>query len=255
MLLPGLLCLVQIQLNNLRNVHLNYVFCIYVAQKPCSLNILCENVAVISYYLSRSLLAVQVCQYSVFFYLGITELLIFNVSLSICVFFSVAIGDREEKLSVVYNEIVENMALIGASAVEDKLQDGVPEKIANLILDDIKIWVLTGDKQGMYRLCSHTIINLSTRGHFKELYIMNIEGVVCTDFFLLVNYACWLSYYQATALLLMAYLTNISAMCQHVFHKQKAVISLPNFVYRRFGYLSRLILLIGGWVSYFLISV
>jgi P-type E1-E2 ATPase len=48
----------------------------------------------------------------------------------------------------VYNEIEDNMALIGASAVEDKLQDGVPETIANLILADIKIWMLTGDKQG-----------------------------------------------------------------------------------------------------------
>lgn len=61
---------------------------------------------------------------------------------------SVAIGDREEQLSAVYNEIEDNMALIGASAVEDRLQDGVPETIANLILADIKVWVLTGDKQG-----------------------------------------------------------------------------------------------------------
>ena len=37
---------------------------------------------------------------------------------------------------------------MGASAIEDKLQDGVPETIANLALADIKIWVLTGDKQG-----------------------------------------------------------------------------------------------------------
>jgi P-type E1-E2 ATPase len=40
------------------------------------------------------------------------------------------------------------MALIGASAVEDKLQDGVPETIASLITAGIKVWVLTGDKQG-----------------------------------------------------------------------------------------------------------
>ena len=35
----------------------------------------------------------------------------------------------------------------GASAIEDKLQDGVPETIANLAIAGIKIWVLTGDKQ------------------------------------------------------------------------------------------------------------
>ena len=42
------------------------------------------------------------------------------------------------------------MMLIGATAIEDKLQDGVPDTIANLALAGIKIWVLTGDKQGIF---------------------------------------------------------------------------------------------------------
>uniref|UniRef100_G1TBF4 Phospholipid-transporting ATPase n=1 Tax=Oryctolagus cuniculus TaxID=9986 RepID=G1TBF4_RABIT len=37
--------------------------------------------------------------------------------------------------------------LLGATAIEDKLQQGVPETIALLTLANIKIWVLTGDKQ------------------------------------------------------------------------------------------------------------
>lgn len=40
--------------------------------------------------------------------------------------------------------------LLGASAVEDKLQDGVPQTIEQLAKADIKIWVLTGDKQGKF---------------------------------------------------------------------------------------------------------
>jgi len=36
----------------------------------------------------------------------------------------------------------------GLTGIEDKLQDGVPQKIANLSLAGIKIWMLTGDKQG-----------------------------------------------------------------------------------------------------------
>ena len=40
------------------------------------------------------------------------------------------------------------MVLLGATAIEDKLQDGVPDAIANLIRAGIKVWVLTGDKQG-----------------------------------------------------------------------------------------------------------
>ncbi|XP_062484174.1 phospholipid-transporting ATPase IK isoform X3 [Pezoporus occidentalis] len=37
--------------------------------------------------------------------------------------------------------------LLGATAIEDKLQDGVPETIQLLKLGNIKVWVLTGDKQ------------------------------------------------------------------------------------------------------------
>ena len=35
----------------------------------------------------------------------------------------------------------------GSSAIEDKLQYGVPETIDMLIKANIKVWVLTGDKQ------------------------------------------------------------------------------------------------------------
>lgn len=36
---------------------------------------------------------------------------------------------------------------IGATGVEDRLQDGVPETIASLRKAGLQIWVLTGDKQ------------------------------------------------------------------------------------------------------------
>ena len=61
---------------------------------------------------------------------------------------STSLVDREDKVSDVYEEIEKDMMLIGATAIEDKLQDGVPDCIANLALAGIKIWVLTGDKQG-----------------------------------------------------------------------------------------------------------
>ena len=38
------------------------------------------------------------------------------------------------------------MFVLGATAVEDSLQDEVPETIKNLQLAGIKIWMLTGDK-------------------------------------------------------------------------------------------------------------
>lgn len=42
--------------------------------------------------------------------------------------------------------------LLGATAIEDKLQEGVTETITSLSLANIKIWVLTGDKQGQFTL-------------------------------------------------------------------------------------------------------
>lgn len=36
----------------------------------------------------------------------------------------------------------------GVTAIEDKLQDGVPQTIANLLLAGINVWMVTGDKQG-----------------------------------------------------------------------------------------------------------
>ncbi|XP_060764598.1 phospholipid-transporting ATPase ID [Neoarius graeffei] len=60
---------------------------------------------------------------------------------------STALEDREAKLDAIYEEIEKDLMLIGATAVEDKLQDGVPQTIEQLSKADIKIWVLTGDKQ------------------------------------------------------------------------------------------------------------
>ncbi|XP_043744731.1 phospholipid-transporting ATPase IC isoform X1 [Cervus elaphus] len=60
---------------------------------------------------------------------------------------SVASTNRDEALDKVYEEIEKDLILLGATAIEDKLQDGVPETISKLSKADIKIWVLTGDKK------------------------------------------------------------------------------------------------------------
>ncbi|BDD61592.1 hypothetical protein MAP00_006632 [Monascus purpureus] len=57
-----------------------------------------------------------------------------------------AITDRDEKLERVANEIEQQLMLIGGTAIEDKLQVGVPETISLLANAGIKLWVLTGDK-------------------------------------------------------------------------------------------------------------
>ncbi|KAK9408713.1 phospholipid-transporting ATPase ID-like [Crotalus adamanteus] len=60
---------------------------------------------------------------------------------------STSLQDREGKLSQLYEEIERDLQLLGATAVEDKLQEGVPQTIEILGRANIKIWVLTGDKQ------------------------------------------------------------------------------------------------------------
>ncbi|EKM82413.1 hypothetical protein AGABI1DRAFT_117898 [Agaricus bisporus var. burnettii JB137-S8] len=59
---------------------------------------------------------------------------------------TIAMQDREEQIETVSNEVEQDLRLLGATAIEDKLQDGVPETIADLKRAGIKIWVATGDK-------------------------------------------------------------------------------------------------------------
>ncbi|GAA5868490.1 hypothetical protein JCM8547_006290 [Rhodosporidiobolus lusitaniae] len=53
---------------------------------------------------------------------------------------------REEEIERVSDRLERNLVLLGATAIEDRLQDGVPEAIADLKRAGIKIWVATGDK-------------------------------------------------------------------------------------------------------------
>ena len=60
---------------------------------------------------------------------------------------SQAIENREDKLAKVYELIERDLTLLGATAIEDKLQVGVPRTIEQLMKANIAVWVLTGDKQ------------------------------------------------------------------------------------------------------------
>ena len=59
---------------------------------------------------------------------------------------SVLTTDREERMEELASELEQDLQLIGATAIEDRLQDGVPETIADLKRAGINIWVATGDK-------------------------------------------------------------------------------------------------------------
>ncbi|KAJ3164163.1 hypothetical protein HK101_000497 [Irineochytrium annulatum] len=84
---------------------------------------------------------------------------------------SVSLTDREEKVDEVAEEIERGMLLMGATAIEDKLQDGVSDCIETLSNAGIKIWVLTGDKM-------ETAINIGLSCNLltKDMNLILIRG-------------------------------------------------------------------------------
>lgn len=87
---------------------------------------------------------------------------------------SCAIQNREEKIEEAADVIERKLKLLGATAIEDKLQEGVPETIAALLQADINVWVLTGDKQ-------ETAINIGYSCRLlsqgMQLIILNENGL------------------------------------------------------------------------------
>ena len=54
--------------------------------------------------------------------------------------------DRDKEMEKVSAMIERDFTLVGSTAIEDKLQDGVPDTIKMVKEAGIKLWVLTGDK-------------------------------------------------------------------------------------------------------------
>ena len=59
---------------------------------------------------------------------------------------SASVTNREDRVAEVAERIEANCVLVGVTAVEDKLQDGVPETIERLREAGMLVWMLTGDK-------------------------------------------------------------------------------------------------------------
>jgi P-type E1-E2 ATPase len=70
--------------------------------------------------------------------------------------------NKDDLLEQLYKEIEKDLILAGVSAIEDKLQEGVPETIELLIKSNIRVWVLTGDKKV-------DIINIGNRFKYRTL--------------------------------------------------------------------------------------
>ncbi|RNA39590.1 putative phospholipid-transporting ATPase IF, partial [Brachionus plicatilis] len=78
---------------------------------------------------------------------------------------------HKETVRTVYEAIEVDLSLIGCTAVEDRLQDGVSSTLVDLRRAGIKIWVLTGDKK-------QTALNISDScKHFSA----NMKKLLLTD--------------------------------------------------------------------------
>jgi phospholipid-translocating ATPase len=78
--------------------------------------------------------------------------------------------NRQERVEAAAELIEQGLDLAGATAIEDKLQQGVPDTIDKLRRANIKVWMLTGDKR-------ETAINIAQAARickpFSELYILD----------------------------------------------------------------------------------
>ena len=83
---------------------------------------------------------------------------------------STSLVNRQEMIEKAGDMIEHDFELAGATAIEDKLQDGVPESIEKLRRASIKLWMLTGDKR-------ETAINI---GHSCRL-IKDYSAVTILD--------------------------------------------------------------------------
>eukprot|EP00536_Pseudo-nitzschia_multiseries_P002375 jgi/Psemu1/251596/estExt_Genewise1Plus.C_310085 len=80
-----------------------------------------------------------------------------------------AIKGREEKLTEAALAIEKDLHIVGATAIEDKLQVGVPDAIATLGKAGIKLWVLTGDKRETAIEIGYSTRVLTPRMHLTEM--------------------------------------------------------------------------------------
>ncbi|KAJ1566169.1 hypothetical protein HK096_002678 [Nowakowskiella sp. JEL0078] len=82
-----------------------------------------------------------------------------------------SLSNREANIDQACEMVERELTILGCTAIEDKLQDEVPETIDYLLKCDIRLWLLTGDKQ-------ETAINIgrSSKLISVEMNLMILNG-------------------------------------------------------------------------------
>jgi magnesium-transporting ATPase (P-type) len=103
---------------------------------------------------------------------------------------STSIENRDAKLTAVAVEIETKIHIVGSTAIEDKLQDGVPETIYNIARAGIKLWVLTGDKRETAIEIGYSTKVLSPKMHLTDVAdgnVARVKAMVAMEFMRLVK--------------------------------------------------------------------
>ena len=82
------------------------------------------------------------------------------------------VTSREEKLNAAFKKIESGLTLIGATGIEDRLQEDCDKTLEALRKGGIKVWVLTGDKK-------ETALNIAKScKHFSsEMILLNLTDL------------------------------------------------------------------------------
>ena len=104
---------------------------------------------------------------------------------------STSINNRDELLTKAALNIEKKLHIVGATAIEDKLQDGVPETIQKLGKSGIKLWVLTGDKRETAIEIGYSTRVLTPSMHVSEVAEspsgLKVKTKMAMEFFRLVK--------------------------------------------------------------------
>ncbi|PHH67989.1 hypothetical protein CDD82_930 [Ophiocordyceps australis] len=86
--------------------------------------------------------------------------------------------DRQQRIDEAAQQIEDLLELAGATAIEDKLQAGVPETIDKLCRASVKVWMLTGDKR-------ETALNIAHSARlckpYSEIYVLDASHAGSLD--------------------------------------------------------------------------
>lgn len=90
---------------------------------------------------------------------------------------STSIKDRDHLLKEAAYALETKIHVVGATAIEDKLQVGVPRTIATLEKAGIKLWVLTGDKRETAIEIGYSTHVLTSKMHLTEVADKGVDFV------------------------------------------------------------------------------